>query len=156
VTNRARPGLDSLGMPIGAWTLFPQLGVEGMYTDNVFALDHNEQDDQAGIFLPSLRLNSATDSYSVELGARGEIARYADHSSEDYEDGRFWANGETQVGSVGTLGADVSFSNLHELRTSPDDIPGSDLTKYTRTAISLAYTYNPGSLFARVGGHVEI
>src|SRR5262245_46664686 len=146
ITNRARPGYDAIGVPLGGWTLFPEFGVGAHYSDNVFAATDDEKDDVAALFLPSLRLYSKTESYKADLGASSEIARYDEYSGEDYEDTRLWANGQLGAGSVGWIDAEATQAWLHQLRTSTDDVLGSDLTKYQRSAMYLAYTHSPGSL----------
>jgi len=151
VAQRYRPGLESEGMPVGAMKLYPQAGVETVYIDNVFATQNGERDDLALLFTPEARLTSTTSKYRAELGANAEVARYSDFDSENYEDLRFWTTADTGFGNS-EVSADLRLSALHEDRTSPDDVRGSELTEFSDNSIDLNYSYRPGRLFTRVDG----
>lgn len=155
ILERQRPGVEADGMPVGAMTLFPELGVEVLFNDNVFATEDNEKDDTAVLFSPEVRLNSESSRHRAELGANADVARYADFDSEDYEDYRFWATGDTPVGD-GEVSAALRLNAVHEDRTSPDDARGTELTKFNDNSLYLDYTYRPGRLFARVDGRFRV
>ncbi|HHQ13991.1 MAG TPA: hypothetical protein ENK16_03090, partial [Chromatiales bacterium] len=115
VAERARPGLDADGMPVGAMRLYPSVGVRLRYTDNVFADDNMKASDTAFHVLPELRLQSRSPRHRAELGGNADIARYADLRTEDFDDFRFWALGDMQVRN-GKLEARLRLSDIHEDR----------------------------------------
>ncbi len=151
VTERARPGLDADGMPIGAMRLYPAVGVRLNYSDNVFADDSMKASDTALHVLPELRLRSRSPRHRAELGTSMDIARYSDLRTEDYDDLRLWALGDMQVRN-GKLEARLRFDDIHENRTSPDDARGTELTGLKRSSVTVAYTYQPGRLLLRADG----
>lgn len=148
VAQRARPGLDPEGLPVRAMRLYPELGLEVLYNDNVFADDSMAEGDTALRLLPQLKLDSRSSRHRAEIGANLDIARYDDYDSEDFEDFRFWGLGEMQVRD-GEIRAELRLAELHELRTSPDDRGGSGLTEYSRNSFYGAYTHRPGRLLIR-------
>lgn len=148
VAQRSRPGVDADGMPLGAWRLYPELGLELRYDDNVFADDQFEESDTATIVRPELRLENRASRYRALLGANADIARYADFDSEDYTDLRGWLLGDMQLGE-GELRGELRYGKLHEDRSSPDDLRGTELTEFSRRDARLAYGYRPGRLLLR-------
>ncbi len=151
VAQRPRPGLDADGMPLGVWRLYPALGLELRYNDNVFADDRLEKSDTATLIRPELRLENRSKRFRTQLGANADIARYADFDSEDYDDFRAWLLGGLQLGD-GELQGELRFNQLHEERTSPDDLRGTELTEFARSSARLAYSYRPGRLLLRIDG----
>ena len=153
VLERARPGFDADGMRIGGWRLLPSVGLGIRYDDNIFAEDAIKQSDTAAIVSPELQFESRSRRYRAEVGANADIARYTDFSSEDYDDVRLWAIGGAKVRS-GDFLVQLRLSDLHEERTSPDDVRGTELTKFARNSLSGEYTYRPGRWLARVDAAV--
>ena len=151
VAERARPGLDADGMPVGAMRLYPSVGVRLRYTDNVFADDNMKASDTAFHVLPELRLQSRSPRHRAELGGNADIARYADLRTEDFDDFRFWALGDMQVRN-GKLEARLRLSDIHEDRTSPDDARGTELTRFKQNSVTAAYTHHPGRLLLKLDG----
>ncbi|MDJ0927264.1 MAG: outer membrane beta-barrel protein [Gammaproteobacteria bacterium] len=151
VAERPRPGYDADGMPVGAMRLYPDVGIELRYNDNVFADDDIKESDTAVRVAPEIRLESRSPRHRAEIGGNGDIARYSDLGTEDYEDFRLWGLGEMQIGD-GELRGELRLNKLHEDRTSPDDVRGVELTEFDRNTVYLGYTHRPGRLLLRVDG----
>ena len=151
VAERGRPGLDADGMPVGGMRLYPAIGAELRYIDNVFADDNMKADDTAFHVLPQLRLQSRSPRHRAELGGNADIARYSDLRTENYDDFRFWAIGDMQVRD-GKLEARLRLNDIHENRTSPDDARGTELTRFWQNSVTAAYTHQPGRLLLRLDG----
>ena len=140
------------GVPVGAMRLYPSLGGGWLYSDNVFASDLLTASDWAATALAELVLEADTSLYTAELGARGEIGRYDDFESNDFDNGWLWFSAEKPLRS-GDLMLDVDFASLNEPRTSVDaPVLSSELGRYSRSTVTGAYGYRPGRLSLVLGG----
>jgi hypothetical protein len=104
--------------------------VGGGYTDNLFATRNYEVDDFLIIARPSLRITAFDGENRFTLRGEGELGRYAEHESEDYNDWLIGADGRLRAspGVVLLGGADYRWE--HESRTSPEAQNGSEPTRY--------------------------
>ena len=69
VTNRSRPELDPLGMRAGSFLIYPRLGLQETYNDNIFAVESDEQDDFITLVRPQLDVRSDWTNHAVDLRA---------------------------------------------------------------------------------------
>ncbi len=148
VAQRDRPEFKPIGIRVSTMMLQPSIGGELRFNDNVFADDTNKTDDTAFILTPKATLNSESPRHRAQIGISAELARYADEESEDYEDAAIWSLASMALGR-GEIEGEANYSQLHEKRTSPDDIRGSDLTEYTRQRVGVAYNWSPSRLLVR-------
>lgn len=150
VTERARPEVDPLGVRMGAFLLFPKLGVAERYNDNIFADENDEVDDFITVISPSVNLQSQWSRHALNVGASADIGRYADNGDEDYEDYNAFANGAVDITRRSRVTGGVSYSELHEDRSSPDDVNGIEPTEYSVLAGDVAFRQQFNRLNARV------
>jgi hypothetical protein len=151
VADRARPGLDADGMPLGGFRLFPAVGLGLVHNDNVFATKEMQQSDTAALLQPELRLTSESSRHRAAIGAEADFARYSDFDGEDYDDFDIYAEGGLEIGN-GRLEAELRHSDKHEERTSADDARGIEPTEFTLDKIAGSYTWKPGRWIAKVDG----
>jgi hypothetical protein len=148
VTERARPNLDARGVQIGVFQLFPAVGIDFLYDDNIFADNNIEFDDQITVITPELIFAADWSRAQLELGTDFAIGRYADFDTEDYEDWRVWGDLDVDLGR-GQLAAEVRHNDFHEQRTSADDSRGIRPTQYTSDFLQLGYRNRIGHLGIR-------
>jgi hypothetical protein len=157
VANRARPGFDAAGIPVGGLTLLPTLGGQLRYFDNVFADDEVKIDDTAFILSPELTLNSRSDRHRAQVGGNADLARYADRETENYDDARLWALARMEAGP-GEIEGELRLSRLHQERVTPDDLGCAEfageivctgLTEFTNNRAGIAYSWQPNRLLIR-------
>lgn len=151
VADRARPGLDADGMPLGRFRLFPAVGLGLVHNDNVFATKEMQQSDTATLLQPELRLMSESSRHRATIGAEADFARYSDFDGEDYDDFDIYAEGGFEIGN-GRLQAELRHSDKHEERTSADDARGVEPTEFTLDKIAGSYSWKPGRWIAKVDG----
>jgi hypothetical protein len=149
VTDRARPGLDADGIPLGAFRFFPSAGLGLMHNDNVFATSEFEQSDLVVVVQPVLKLTSESSRHRATLAAEGDLGRYSDFDGEDYDDFDLYAEGGVEVGN-GRVRGELRHSEKHEERTSVDDARGVEPTEYTIDKIAGTYSWKPGRWMAKV------
>jgi len=97
VTERHRPELDPIGVPVGALRLFPSLTVGLAHDDNVYAAETNEQSDTITTLAPAATLRSQWSRHYLEVGAAGERREYADLDNESTTTWRAFANGLVDI-----------------------------------------------------------
>lgn len=83
-----------------------------------------------------------------------DVGRYADSSSEDYEDYRLSANGRIDIRRDRYVYGALSFSELHEDRSSPDDANGVSPAEYREflTTVGIFNKWNRLSLRLQAQG----
>jgi hypothetical protein len=147
VVDRARPGLDPVGLRAGDFTFLPRAEIDGTYNDNIFATHNGKSGAWLATFLPSFDLQSNTPNNAIDVSAGAAIGRQSDHSSENFNDGFGAASGRLDLDSLHQIIAGVRFDRLHELRTSPDSPQNA--------AEPVRYTVYSGNLgFAQTGTRI--
>lgn len=147
VQNRARPELDALGLPLGAFALFPSVELEYRDVDNIFADDRIVRDDSIVLLKPQLRLRSRWSRHRLNVGADLDVARYSDFDSEDYEDLHIWGDGRIDLRD-GRITLGIRHRDQHQDRSSPEDNRSIEPVEYTADFLEAAYRYEPGATFA--------
>ncbi|MEO7387068.1 MAG: outer membrane beta-barrel protein [Gammaproteobacteria bacterium] len=148
VLTRPRPETDPQGMRLGAFELNAALSTGYLLDDNIFATDTDEVDDDILLVKPEAVLASGWSRHALRVGAEALIGRYRDIDSEDYDDYRVFTDGRLDLRGSKVSGA-LSYADLHEPRTSPDDEGGAEPTTYSLVAADLAWLYQPGALSIR-------
>jgi len=148
VANRDRPEFDPKGLPLGGFTLFPSVGIALRYDNNIFADDDTEKGDSSTVISPEAQLRSNWSRHRLSVVGGADRARYNNNFSEDYDDYRIRTDGRYDLRDSQIDGAAWHY-RLHEDRTSPDDERGTELTKYSVSALTGAYTYMPGRIMLK-------
>ena len=161
VTNRPRPELDPLGVHAGGLFIYPSLGLQEFYNDNVFATDGDETDDFITLISPRVDVRSDWTKHAFDLYAKAAIGRHADQTEEDFEDFSVGTNGRLDITQRAKLRAGVSYDRLHEGRGSPDDdrrqggSPPVELTLFDVGSVFLTYQQRLGRFLLESGGEVD-
>ncbi|MBT8078002.1 MAG: outer membrane beta-barrel protein [Gammaproteobacteria bacterium] len=139
VGNRARPELDALGIRIGGFRLFPELGAEARKNSNIFATDADAISDTIYVGVPALALRSDWNRHALNFGADGEILRYQDFTTEDHEN--YSVFGQARIDTVRGrfFLLDVFHRRRHEDRGSPDDERGFTPTPFDQDRAALSF-----------------
>jgi hypothetical protein len=161
VTNRPRPELDPLGVHAGGLFIYPRLGLQEFYNDNIFATDGGEEDDFITLISPHVDVTSDWTKHAFDLYAKAAIGRYADQTGEDFEDFSVGTNGRLDITQRANLRAGVSYDRLHEGRGSPDDVrraggsPPVEPTLFDDKSAFLTYRQLFGRFVLESGGVVD-
>jgi len=155
VTNRARPELDPLGIRMGGFLFFPQLGLAAKYDDNIFATNTNETDDTIYLLQPQIALRSNWNNHALNFVAGAEAAYYSENDPEDYIDSFIGADMRLDASHDGQFSAAVMYSKLHQGRDSPDDQNGVEPTEYSLLAADAGYAHDFGLLSVEVGAALD-
>ena len=152
VKERHRPEFDPVGFRQGNIFIYPSISVAEAYTTNVFATQNNEVDDFITYVTPAVNVQSTGTRGSWRAGVKADLGFYASETDENFADAAASVGGDYAVVADGQVQASAGFSRLHEDRSSPDDIRGTEPTIYYRGDARLGYTHR----FNRLGAGVEL
>jgi hypothetical protein len=145
----------------GGLFIYPRLGLQEYYNDNIFATDGNETDDFITLISPRVDVRSDWTKHAFDLYAKAAIGRYADQTGEDFEDFSVGTNGRLDITQRANLRAGVSYDRLHEGRGSPDDVrrqgvsPPVEPTLFDVKSVFLTYQQRLGRFLLESGGEVD-
>lgn len=134
VATRARPELDPLGIRAGAFLVFPELTIEEIYNDNIFAENSDETDDFITSLRPEVTVESNWSRHALAIAGGGDFGFYAQNSDENYQDWFAATNGRFDVSRDTALFLGGGAARRHEVRGTSEDTEGSEPTVY--------YAYN--------------
>lgn len=155
VLDQARPAYDAKGIPMGGFRLFPSLGLDATYDDNVFRLPA-AQSDYFFTIAPTLRLESQWGRHFLEFYAGLDDYDYASFTREDLMDWKVGSDGRLDISRAANLTANFSYGELHEALSSPNTVgfqasPNRDYLTHG----DLVGTYQPNRLGVALGASVD-
>jgi hypothetical protein len=137
VTGRARPDYDPLGIRLGSFLLYPQLGVQETYDSNIFATTNNAKSDFITSFDPSLDLRSNWNNHALNFHIDSHSALFSRFSNENVNDYNLAANGRLDIMRDARLIGDAGYKVAHEARYSPEDVGTINPVEYSDAAAKL-------------------
>lgn len=150
VASRAHPETDALGVHAGSWFIYPRLGVDETYNDNIFATHSGAISDYVTTVSPDIYARSNWNNGLVTLDANDSKGWYATHGREDYNDYSFSGSGRYDISRFEYLAAQAGYYELHVPRTSPLNNFGTEPTTYNENTGTLEY-YNKFGRFSVTG-----
>jgi hypothetical protein len=159
VVGRPRPDYDPIGVSLGStspFVLFPSLKVAGGFDDNVFRAERHRRSSVFTKLHPEFTLNSDWEEDSAQIGASGDIARFASESGGNYEDATVFGNGKLAITDELSANASARFSRLHEDRADADVLPGSNnITVYNKVSEAIGLDYAPAPTILKLSGEAN-
>lgn len=155
VMSRSRPEVDPIGVTAGDYLLLPRLNLAASYDDNILATENDHKSGLRSEISPELSLRSNWGAHALNLFANANIGRFADYSSEDYDDWEIAADGRLDIHHSIQLNAGASFGHDHVERTAPDDANGTEPTQYDRATAFARYTQAFGRYSLRLDADVK-
>jgi len=139
---------------LGSFLFQPKLTVGYQYDSNIFAIRDNEADDTRLTISPDLSFSSNWEQHLVNLNVGGELGRYNQFTSEDYDD--YWVNldGRYDISEKMNIFGGVSHIGDHEERGTPS-VVGTIPTTFTSNQAHLGIARRVGDFMYRLGGTFE-
>lgn len=122
VTERQRPEYLPQGTRVGSFRFLPEVAVEELFNDNIYATKNAKKSDSITIFRPKLALRSDWRNNALNFMVKSAHGIYADHNDENFNDYLLQADGRVDVTRNTRLAALASYAGLHEERGSPNDV----------------------------------
>ncbi len=155
VLTRERPEWDPIGLRLSGFLLFPELAVTQNYNDNIFADRDGEISDYIIDIQPRLRVESDWNNHALNLQADADIGRYLDNSAENFEDYRFLLDGRLDITRETLFLGGVGYAQNHEKRGSPDDVGGSEPTRFTVSEGFARFRHGFNRLTVQMDGRIR-
>ncbi|MCA8928078.1 MAG: outer membrane beta-barrel protein, partial [Alphaproteobacteria bacterium] len=152
-TVRARPrtDYDPIGLPLGAFRVYPSLGAAARYDSNILRESASGESDAVAVASPGVRAESDWARHRLALTASADLGIYARHSSENYADARAEATGYIDIRRGLRLEATAGFGHGHEERGSVDGDGGTEPVTFWRWNARAALAGERGAFGYRVG-----
>ena len=120
--------MNMVGIPYGSFLLFPEIGLSYGYDSNIFAAPRNETSDMITTLSPLFVAKSNWAQHKLNFGAGADFSRYRDHGSENTDDYWLAVGGQYDINPTANIFGNVSHTQTHEDRGSPDNIQGQEPT----------------------------
>src|SRR5579872_1239163 len=117
VRERARPGYQALGLPLGGFLAYPKVELGAQYNSNIYGQPNHVANDVIGVVSPEIDLASQWSRNSLTAFARTSTREYASHHGADSTDWQVGGAGRADLGeSTTNLSGDYGY--LAEPRTA--------------------------------------
>ncbi|MBV8634867.1 MAG: outer membrane beta-barrel protein, partial [Burkholderiaceae bacterium] len=118
VMTRQHPETDPLGVHAGSFLIYPSVGTEEKYNDNIYATNSGTITDYITTVSPAVTVRSNWNNGLVVLNATNSNTFYAQHTTENTNDYAFNGNGRLDITRSEYISVKGGYSHLHEDRTS--------------------------------------
>jgi hypothetical protein len=155
---RAAESYDPQGVKVGSFTLYPQLELDEVFNDNIYATSAATGRTASFIQLikPSLELRSDWNKHMLNFHARGGFALYGADAGQNYQDFSIGADGRLDIMREWNTYGGFSFNRRHEELGTPNTVTGQfQPTIYDQLSANVGYYQRFGSLKARVDGRLD-
>jgi len=154
----AAENYEPIGVPLGSFRLFPQLELDEVYNDNIFASSSSTGKTASFIQLvkPSLDLRSDWTRHMLNLYARGTLGFYSATSAENFQDFSVGADGRVDIQRDWNVYGGGSFSRLHEELGTPNTVTSSfPVSVYNQIVGNVGYYQKFNRLSARLDARLD-
>lgn len=155
VMGRRRPDYDPVGVRMGGFMLYPELGLQESFNSNIFAAAADEKSDFITSIEPSLDLRSNWNNHALNLHADSRVVRYMDYDDENFNDYTLSADGRFDVLRDFRLLGGAGYQVRHEPRSSPDNQGGTEPTEYSVTGANLGAEKEFNRLSVHLDGKID-
>lgn len=147
VRDRAHPEYEALGLPAGAFTVFPRLQADVEYNDNVYATENGALDDVIFRVKPELAVESGWSRHFLQAYVRGDFSRYSDYGTEDTNNWGIGSSGRVDINRAANIALGADYAELTEPRTSSNTpVASAKPIEYDLTQAYIAATRVTGRL----------
>lgn len=155
VTERARPELDPLGMRAGGFLIFPSVTVSGVFDDNVFAEEEDEESDFITLIQPRVRVASNFTRHALGLSLGSDVAFFASESDENYQDVFLSGDGRLDVTGDSALSASTTVGRFHQGRDDPEDVGADEISTFYQYGGEVSFSQLFNRLNYRLTGRID-
>lgn len=150
-----QPLREPRGLHAGGFLVFPRLEIGERYDDNIFATKNNRESDFATIISPSLSIESTWSRHGLGLQAFGQFSRFAEHQTEDTEQGGVNLTGRLDISGADYISQFLSFSREAQDRSEPDDTGSRRPPLFNHYIARTRYAHQFSDLEFRIDGQME-
>src|SRR5688572_2918792 len=151
---------DPKGVPLGSFKLFPDLELDEIFNDNIYAT--NASVGRVGSFIqqikPTLDLRSDWNVHMLNAYAKAGFGFYSvDGSFNNYQDVSAGADGRIDIQRDWNIYGGGSWNRRHEERGTPNTVTtaGLPVTVYNQTIGNVGYFQKFNRFSARLDGRLD-
>lgn len=153
VGERALPAADAQGLPLGAFRIYPKLGLLGGYDTNILATDSNKLSAGRITVAPAVLVESQWSRHSLSFASFLESRLYPEESRQDFLDWGFGSKGRLDLQSTTDFSASANYQRLTEDRSGVDVVLAAPKpSNYGQADVSGVFTHRFDQLTASIGG----
>ncbi len=148
---------DAKGVPVGSFRLFPDLELDEVYNDNVFATSNTASPTASfvQVIKPTLDLRSDWSNHMLNIFARGAFGFYSASSILNYQDLSAGLDGRVDIQRGWNVYGGASFNRKHEDPGSPNVATFVAQTIYNQTTANVGYYQEFNRLNVRLDGRLD-
>ena len=149
ITIERKPAdFQSGGIRVGRFALKTGVEIALEHKDNIFYLENEKIGDSIIHVRPWARLDSDWSRHELNISAYVDFGRYDDFGSEDYEDWVLTLDGRIDVKRGSDFNYRATYMQLHEDRSSPDDVGGIAPAQFIYSGFGVGYSHSFNRLTA--------
>lgn len=150
---------DAKGMPVGSFRLFPDLELDEMFNDNIYATPNTQSPTAAfvQVIRPTLDLRSDWNNHMLNLFAKGVFGLYSTNSAQDYQDLSAGFDGRVDIQRGWNTYGGFSYNRKHEDPGSPNVVTGGTFspTIFNQLSGNVGYYQEFNRLNVRLDGRLD-
>jgi hypothetical protein len=157
-TTRAGEDYTPIGVPIGSFKLFPQLELDEVYNDNIYAASSSvgKTGSFVQIIKPTLDLRSDWNNHMLNLFASGAFGFTAVNNTENYQDFGVGGDGRLDIQRNWNAYGGLSFNRRHEDRGTPNTVTSAfEPNKYNQFVGNVGYYQEYNRLSLRLDARAD-
>jgi len=157
--TQAAENYDPKGVPMGSFKLFPELELDEVYNDNIYATNLGAAG-RTGSFIqlikPSLSLRSDWNQHALNFFAKGNIGLFSVSNTPNFTDFSLGADGRYDIQRDWNVYGGGSFSHNHEDPGTPNAATGAvPPNLYDQIAGNVGYFQKFNRLSVRADGRLD-
>jgi hypothetical protein len=150
---------DPKGAPVGSFRLFPELELDEVYNDNIYATPFGTSGRTASfvqLIKPSLNMRSDWNQHMLNFFAKGNIGLFAATTTPNFGDFSFGTDGRFDIQRDWNAYGGASFSHNHEDPGTPNAATGAvPPNVYDQIAANIGYFQKFNRLSVRADGRLD-
>jgi hypothetical protein len=150
-----QPLREPRGLHAGGFLVFPRLEIGERYDDNIFATKNGRESDFITLISPSLSIESTWSRHGLGLQAFGLFSRFAEHQTEDTEQGGVNLTGRLDITGADYVSQFLSFSREAQDRSEPDDTGSRRPPLFNHYVARTRYAHQFSDVEFRIDGQME-
>ncbi|PLY16409.1 MAG: hypothetical protein C0631_03970 [Sedimenticola sp.] len=107
---------EATGFPVGSGYLYPSVGVEVGYDDNIFLQENDEKSSWVTVISPKAKMEFEGEATTVALNLGAEVGNFANSHRDDYFDGNVSIDVSFYPTERATFAVSAGYKKSHEAR----------------------------------------
>lgn len=148
------------GVPVGSFRLFPELELNEVYNDNIYATSTGQPGKSSSFIQnikPVLNLNSDWNNHMLNFFANANFGLYSVDAINNYADFGVGTQGRVDIQRDWNVYGGASFNMRHEDRGTPgtSTLAGIAPNKYNQIPLNIGYYQKFNALSVRADGRLD-